>query len=197
MDNIVIVSFKEYSKTFEVLSELKNQANSFNVPSAGVIVKENNEIVIKDFFNTGKYDSWAFGGLFGSIVGIIGGPLGMLLGGSLGTLLGSTFDAEEASNDIDIFNELITNISNEESVLMLLIREDDPFLLDNYLIAKGSTKIQRESLESVQNKILISQDIEEELRKKAKEEAKVQRKKERKEKLDENIKKIKATFSSK
>lgn len=76
METVVTVSFKEPAKTYEVLSTLKRE--SFNILTAGILEKENGVVTAKDGFSYDTDgDNWAIGGLWGSLIGIIGGPLGI------------------------------------------------------------------------------------------------------------------------
>ncbi|MBP2966901.1 DUF1269 domain-containing protein, partial [Acinetobacter baumannii] len=142
------IKFENQAKAFEVLSELKTQQNSFNVPSAGIIVKDQGNLLVKDFFNfDGNFDHWAVGGIIGSFIGIIGGPLGEMLGASLGGLLGSAADVDEAVHKSDIFTEIASTLNENSLYLVVLIKDDGEELFDTYLKNQEASEIYRESIE--------------------------------------------------
>lgn len=195
MENVITVNFKETSKEYEVLSDLKTSTSSFKILSAGIVENKDGILKTKDGFsreNTGT--NWATGGLIGSLLGIIGGPLGMLFGGGLGMMLGDLDDLDEITDKADTFNNIVEEIKLNDTVLLILIQEDDPKVLDTYLFDNGAEKIARESLASIQQKITAAEHVQEELEKEAKKKMHEQKKEEIKEKADNKIEEIKNYF---
>ncbi|MFC4770951.1 hypothetical protein [Enterococcus hermanniensis] len=195
MENVVTVNFKETSKAYEVLADLKTSNSSLKVLSAGIIENKEGVLTTKDGFSkesTGT--NWATGGLIGGLLGIIGGPLGILFGGSLGMMLGDLGDLDEVTDKTDTFNNIAEEVKLNDTVLLILIQEDDPKFLDSYLFDNGAEKINRESLASIQQKIVAAEQVQEELEKEAKKKIKEQKKEEVKEKADSKIEAIKEHF---
>ncbi|MBK0084300.1 DUF1269 domain-containing protein [Lactococcus sp. S64] len=196
MENVVTINFKSKEKTYEVLSELKSNNLSFNIITAGIIEKQNGSIIAKDGFDYETPNkNWAMGGLLGSLLGVIGGPLGMLFGGSLGMIIGDITDDEELSNKVDTVREITDNLELNGTVLILLIQEDNVSLLDHYLFKNDASHVSRESLSSVQQKVIIAEKALELSETEAKKRIKEQKKEEFREKTNEKVKKLKDRFS--
>lgn len=195
MENVMTVTFKDSDTVYKVLSELKN-SRTYNVLTAGIISKENGQIVTKDGFNKDDFNSnWAKGGLMGGFIGLLMGPMGMLLGSSLGMLTGSMRDLDNASEKVDIFNHVASGIENDETVLVMIAQEEGTFALDQYLFHNGAKEIQRENVDSVQTTILMAQETERELQREAREKLRHQKREDFKERVDEEKNKIKQRFS--
>lgn len=195
MENVITVNFKETSKAYEVLSDLKTSNSSFRILSAGIVENKDGALATKDGFSresTGA--NWATGGLIGGLLGIIGGPLGMLFGGSLGMMLGDLGDLNEITDKTDTFNNIAEEIKMNDTVLLILIQEEDSKLLDSYLFDNGAEKVNRESLSSIQQKIVAAERVQEELEVEAKKKMREQKKEEIKEKTDSKIDEIKSHF---
>lgn len=195
MENVVTVNFKETSKAYEVLADLKTSNSSLKVLSAGIVENKDGILKTKDGFSKeAAGTNWATGGLIGSLLGIIGGPLGMLFGGGLGMMLGDLGDLDELTDKTDTFNNIVEEIKLNDTVLLILIQEDDSKFLDSYLFDNNAEKIARESLASIQQKITAAEQVQVELEKEAKRKMHNQKKEEIKEKADSRIEEIKKHF---
>lgn len=91
--NIIVALFNISSEAYQAFSELKaySQTTDALVAQAVLIKKENGLIIpaeSTDFTANTAESAWT-GGLIGSLVGILGGPIGVLLGGATGALIGS------------------------------------------------------------------------------------------------------------
>lgn len=195
MENVVTVNFRETSKAYEVLADLKTSNSSLKVLSAGIVENKDGILKTKDGFSReAAGTNWATGGLIGSLLGIIGGPLGMLFGGGLGMMLGDLGDLDEFTDKTDTFNNIVEEIKLNDTVLLILIQEEDPKFLDSYLFDNNAEKIARESLASIQQKITAAEQVQEDLEKEAKKKMHDQKKEEIKEKADSKIEEIKKHF---
>lgn len=194
MENVVTVSFKETAKAYEVLANLKT-SSSLKVLSAGIVENKDGVFTTKDGFS--KEDTgtnWATGGLIGGLLGVIGGPLGVLFGGSLGMMFGDLNDLDEVSAKADTFKSIANEIKSNDTVLLILIQEDDPKTLDDYLFDNGAESVSRESLAAIQQKIVAAEQVQEELEKEAKKKLREQKKEDIKDKADQRIAEIKNHF---
>ena len=68
-------------------------------------------------------DTWS-GGLIGSLVGILGGPIGILLGGSMGMLIGGAVDAGDAVENASLVERAGEAIQDGETAMILLAQEE-------------------------------------------------------------------------
>ena len=111
-ENIVIVNYKVESEAYQALSQLKRDtANSNYTISQAVIVKKVN-----------GDDAWT-GSLVGSLIGILGGPIGILLGGSVGMMIGGAVDASDAAKNASLIEKAGDCITEGETAIILLAQE--------------------------------------------------------------------------
>lgn len=126
-ENIVIATFPVESEAYQALSELKRETANANytIYQAVVVKKENDRLNMRDGFDTGMEtdDTWN-GGLIGSLIGILGGPLGILLGGSVGMLIGSSVDSSDVATNISLLEKAGDCMTEGETAMLLLARED-------------------------------------------------------------------------
>ncbi len=69
-------------------------------------------------------DDTMTGGLIGSLVGILGGPLGILLGGSMGMLIGGAVDAGDMADNASLLEKAGDSILDGETAIILLAQEE-------------------------------------------------------------------------
>lgn len=196
MENMVTVNFTETAKAYEVLADLKSFNASLKVLSAGVVENKDGVLTTKDGFSRGSNSSnWATGGLIGGLIGILGGPLGILFGGSIGMMLGNLSDIDAMDDETDTFKSIEEEIKLNDTVLLILIQEDDPQFLNNYLWKNGAKDISRESLEAIQQKLSMAEQAQEDLADEAKKKMRAQKKEDVKDKVQTRIDSIKEKFS--
>ena len=127
-ENIVIANYKVESEAYQALSELKHETGNANytISQAVIVKKEGGQLVAKDGFGNSAEagdDTWT-GGLIGSLVGILGGPLGILLGGSMGMLIGGAVDASEAVGAASLLERASECLADGETAIILLAQEE-------------------------------------------------------------------------
>ena len=126
-ENIVIATYEIESEAYQALSEIKHETTNANytISQAMVVKKENGKLNMRDGFDSGNEtnDTWT-GGLIGSLVGILGGPLGVLLGGSVGMMIGGAVDAGDVANHISLLERAGDCIAEGETAMLLLVQED-------------------------------------------------------------------------
>ena len=126
-ENIVIATYEIESEAYQALSEIKHETTNANytISQAMVVKKENGNLNMRDGFDSGNEtnDTWT-GGLIGSLVGILGGPLGVLLGGSVGMMIGGAVDAGDVANHISLLERAGDCIAEGETAMLLLVQED-------------------------------------------------------------------------
>ena len=108
-ENLILVNYKVESEAYQALSELKRETINANytLSQAAIVKKENGTLNIMDGFVNGATtsdDTWT-GSLIGSMVGILGGPLGVLLGGSMGMLIGGAVDANDMAENASLLEK--------------------------------------------------------------------------------------------
>ncbi|MCI8335977.1 MAG: DUF1269 domain-containing protein [Peptococcaceae bacterium] len=197
MENIVVAMFPVESEAYQAFSALKRDyANSTYTISQMVLVKrENNQITAGESFDSGVKTSndTILGGLLGSMVGILGGPIGVLLGGSMGVLLGSTVDSCDAIHDASLLEYVSTSLVEGEVALIAVVQEADETLL-NTLLAPYQATIVRYDAAEIADEIENAANIQWEMRKTLKKQLKEEKSAQRKEKIAQKKDKIKKEF---
>ena len=126
-ENIVIATYEVESEAYQALSEIKHETTNANytISQAVIVKKENGQLNMRDGFGSGLVtdDTWK-GGLIGSLVGILGGPIGILLGGSVGMMIGGAVDANDAANHISLLERAGECIAEGKTAMLLLAQED-------------------------------------------------------------------------
>ena len=172
--NIIVALFDISSEAYQAFSELKAYSQTTDALVAqAVLVKKENDLIIPaestDFTANTVEGTWT-GGLIGSLVGILGGPIGVLLGGATGALIGS--DAGAAKK-----------LDNGSTAIIILAQESDEAVLDAFF-HRFKTVILRQDAAVAQQDVLAAIEAQEEVARQAHEAWKKQRKAERKEKVE-------------
>ncbi len=127
-ENVILVNYNVESEAYQALSELKRETSNANYTSSQAAVgkKEkgtrNGRDSCINVAATGD-DTWK-GSLIGSLVGILGGPLGVLLGGSMGMLIGGAVDAGDMAENASLLEKAGDSILNGETAMILLAQEE-------------------------------------------------------------------------
>ena len=108
-ENLILANYKVESEAYQALSELKRETTNANytISQAMIVKKENGKLNVMDGFVSGTTtsdDTWT-GGLIGSLVGVLGGPIGVLLGGSVGMLIGGAVDAGDMADNVSLLEK--------------------------------------------------------------------------------------------
>ena len=127
-ENLILVNYKVESEAYQALSELKRETSNANytIWQAAIVKKENGTLNIMDGFVNGATtgdDMWK-GNLIGSLVGVLGGPLGILLGGSMGMLIGGAVDANDMAENASLLEKAGESILDGETAIILLAQEE-------------------------------------------------------------------------
>ncbi len=108
MSTIIVATFDDESKTYQAFSEVKRASVERKLKINGLTVMHRNlegNFVVKDAAIK-NYGGSMTGGIIGSLIGIMGGPLGILLGWGAGALIGGMRDAKEIMDDQNLFKLL-------------------------------------------------------------------------------------------
>lgn len=128
-ENVIIVNCKVPSEAYQILSILRRNLDneSFDIAQAAVVKKDAGHLSLEDGFLANKLEEdrgWA-GGLIGSLVGILAGPLGVLFGGSVGALIGDSMDAKEVTDKAGLLEKASECLTDGETALLLMAKEED------------------------------------------------------------------------
>ena len=128
-ENVIIVNCKVPSEAYQILSVLRRDRDneSFAISQAAVVKKADGHLSLEDGFIDGgqtEERGWT-GGLIGSLVGILAGPLGVLFGGSVGSLIGDSMDLKEIAGKSELLGKAGECLADGETALLLMAKEED------------------------------------------------------------------------
>lgn len=197
--------FKVESQAYQAFSELKTDPinESYTISEALIVKKENGQLKQCDSFDTGvsTMDDSIKGGLIGSLVGILGGPVGILLGGSIGLLIGTSLDLDDQMENQSLLENVASRMNDGEVTLLMLVQETNEAFIDAKMEKFDATTMRwdaatiKQEVEeaNVMNKQLVAQ-VKRELRAEKSEQRKQaieNKKQEIKQKFEEIKKKMK------
>ncbi len=197
-ENLILANYKVESEAYQALSELKREASNANytISQAAVVKKENGTLNIMDGFANGAAmgdDTWK-GSLIGSLVGILGGPLGVLLGGSMGMLIGGAVDANDMADSASLLEKAGDSISDGETAIILLAQEE----YETALTAKLNTfkvSITRFDAAEVAAEVEHAREVEKQMAREAREKMREERSEAFKESVAKKSEELKNWFS--
>lgn len=146
-ENIVVATFPEESTVFQAFSEIKGLAANPDVRIEGLVIVRraaDGSLQTPDVAATGHGNS-VKGGLVGSLIGILGGPIGVLLGWGTGALLGGLRDASEVRSDYAMLQRLTEEMRPGETALVGHLREESPYPVDAIVRRLGGEVLRRPS----------------------------------------------------
>ncbi len=128
-ENLVLVDYKVESEAYQALSGLRRESRTSNytISEAMIVKKENDRLNVMDSFINSESagDDTVAGGLIGSLIGVLGGPLGILLGGSMGMLIGGAVDAGDMAGNASLIEKAGDSILDGETAVILLVQEEN------------------------------------------------------------------------
>lgn len=164
-DKVIILHFEIDSLSYQAFSEIKKlHVEKQLIGEQMAIVTHSNDgnhqFTVKEFIDfTGKNNTNK-DGLIGMMIGVLGGPLGVLLGWFTGSMVGSAKDIKDIQTANSIFNHLISSISDGETGVILIAKEDDNRPLNELIFNQLKGNITRLDLNDVKKEIQDAQDIE-------------------------------------
>jgi len=198
LDNVVVVSFDEDSKSYQALSVIKSlsEQERLEAKSAAVVERDpSGALHIADGFDDETGEATVVGGLSGMLVGVLGGPLGMMLGASTGALVGGTVDIERASDSDAVLSQLNTLIEPGRTVLVAEVTEYVPEVLDAEMGRLGGT-VARRPTDEVIAELEAAEDAAAAAEAAARKVVRERKKAETKQKLDERKAALKAKLTA-
>ncbi len=190
-ENLVLANYKVESEAYQALSELKRETTNANytISQAVIVKKENGKLSVMDGFVNGATtgDDTMTGGLIGSLVGILGGPLGILLGGSMGMLIGGAVDAGDMADNASLLEKAGDSILDGETAIILLAQEEYETAL--------TAKLTRFDAAEVAAEVEHAREVEKQMAKEAREKMREERSEAFKESVAKKSEELKNWFS--
>lgn len=198
MQNVIAVICKIESEGYQIMSELSQNpvTDQTAIMQMMLVKRENNAFNVCDSFDSGvtTLDDTMVGGIIGSLVGILGGPIGVLFMGSYGALLGSTFDAEDALMETALIEKVAEKMIEGEVALVMLAEEEDEADLDARL-QKFDVEIARFDAAVVAEEVEEAIRVEKEMNRLARKELRETKKADFQGKVEARREKIRADFA--
>ena len=191
--NAVIAVFPKDEQAYKAFMDLKENER---IISAGLVtVQGEHDFKLKDSFTTRDDSGWLTGSVFGSAIGLIGGPLGVLFGGTLGALVGADSDVAQVASDQVLLAFMATHLSEGDTAVLIVVEEDDEWALDRELIAAGADPIARQSLDTLIKEVARAEMIAGDVANLVRETEKAENKFARENKINEKVAELKARFN--
>ena len=134
------------------------------------------------------------GGLVGSLVGILGGPIGILLGGSMGMLIGGAVDAGGLADNVSLLEKAGDCLLEGETAIILLAQEEYETALSAKL-NRFEVSITRLDAAEVAAELEHARELERQIAKEAREKLREERTESFKESVAKKSEELKNWFS--
>lgn len=187
--NIVLLVWQDSSTAYKAYSEIRNALDT----TASAVVQRNSDgsFDVRDGFNR-QLGLGALGGTaIGSLLGVLGGPLGVILGFTGGLLVGGSWDAKHEITTEEVLANFSRLIPPGKTGLILEIEENSPDWIDSYAADTMAT-VHRESVERVLDELALAEAAGEAAEKEARQVIRQRKKALHKAKRDELIERLQA-----
>lgn len=178
-ENVITVTFDVESEAYQAINGLKRDFsnNDYIVSHVSLVKNVNGHIAAYDSFDSGvdTLDDRARGGIVGSLVGILGGPIGVILGGSWGALIGSAVDAGDATRNVSLLEKVSEAIPEGKTALLILAQENEADSINRKFADYEVSILRQDAAEvalEVEEAAKLAAEMERETRKRLREEKK-------------------------
>ena len=187
--NVVLLVWQDSSMAYKAYSEIRDALDS----TAAAVVQRNADgsFDVRDGSNK-QLGLGALGGTaIGSLLGVLGGPLGVILGFTGGLLVGGSWDAKHEITAEEVLANFSRLVPPGKTGLIVEVDETSPDWIDSYA-ANTTATVHRESVESVLDELALAEAAAEAAEKEARQVIRERKKAEHKAKRDELIERLKA-----
>ena len=185
---VIAVPFEDRSKAYEALSELKGAGleGRVEVLSATIVTRDTQgRLEAPEEGDNLVGAATVGGGLIGTLIGVIGGPIGMLFGWTGGLLVGGAFDIRRADDSDSVLGEISRYIPLGGTAVVAELNEYATEVVDELMTEQGGTVYRRDA-EVVQAEVDAAEDAYRKAQKEADRVAREQRKAERHQHAEEH-----------
>lgn len=199
MYNIIAALFEVESEGYQALTTLAKTPiiDETTILQMALVKRENGYLKICDSFDSGIHskNDTIIGGLVGSVLGILGGPIGVLLMGSYGALVGSVVDSGDSLGSASLIEKVAEKLQDGEMAMIALADEADEAVLDKAL-SQYKVTIARFDAVVIADEVEEAQKIQKEMARQTRKQLREARKQERKEKREARREKLKSDFAA-
>lgn len=141
MKNVIVASFKEEAKAIEALHKLKELNAYGDIAIYEQIMVRKNTDGKTEILNADSSEGWrTLAGMgVGSLLGLLGGPVGFVIGLYTGTAIGVMADVSYYDFAEDFIAKVEKKIEVGTVTIIAEIEEDSEVFVDNYLKPLGAT----------------------------------------------------------
>ena len=156
MFNIVGAMFAAESEARQAMDALIQtpRINGTTIYQMSLVKRKDGKLKLCDNF-TSEYltdEDTLKGGLIGSLVGLLSGPIGVLLGGSAGVLIGDALDTKNKHDSQDLIEQVAQRLEEGDMALIMSVDEADEGILDHMLV-KYNTIVVRYDAEAIAKEV--------------------------------------------
>lgn len=181
MQNVLTAIFNVESEGYQAFKEIQDglASEQYFIPQMALVKKNYGYLQTLDTYESPLVtDGQTFsGGLFGSLIGILGGPIGMLLGGTTGALIGATGDAATSEAATTMLDNVVEKLTDGTVAIVALVNEEKEADLDAVL-TKFDAIVMRRDVAFVAEEVAEAKRLELEVQNQVREQWKADKKKE-------------------
>lgn len=163
------MNFEIPSQAYQAFSELKQLQIKGELKGEQMAVITHNSdsqpFKIDDFIDFTGNDHTSNDSLIGMLIGILGGILGVMLGWFTGSMIGARRDAKEIEGAQSVFEQVINQIGEGETGLVLIADETDNRPINNLIMMQLGGQVTRLDYETVAEEIQHAKELEKTTRK--------------------------------
>ena len=134
MQNIISVIFDNESDGYQMITELRQEpvAEQAAIMQMVLVKCDKDGLTVCDRYDgiARSAEGTVIGGLTGSLIGILGGPLGVLFMGTSGALMGKMADVGGAAAGEALLETVAAKLVEGDAALIILAEEEDETYLD-------------------------------------------------------------------
>ena len=199
MQNVLTAIFDIESEGYQAFKEIQDSlANEkFLVPQMALVKKQNGYLQTLDTYQSPLLEGGQMfsGGLFGSLLGIIGGPVGMLLGGTYGALIGATGEAVASSAATSMLDNICKKLIDNSVAIVAIVEEESELPL-NTILTKFSAVVLRHDAAFVAEEVAEAERLQLDLQNQARARMMAEKKQDFKDKMQQKAEQLKADFEA-
>jgi len=155
MNKMVVTVFNNESTAYEGVKALNrlHDEGSISLHASAVIAKDaKGAVSVKQENDPGPLATF-FGLGTGSLIGLLGGPVGLAVGAVTGTLAGSMYDLAQAGIDSDFIDEVSLHLVPGRTAIVADLEEDWVTPLDSRMSSLGGIVIRRDRYDFIDAQI--------------------------------------------
>ncbi len=199
MQNVLAAVFEIESEGYQAITTLRQNpvADNYAILQMALIKRVGKTVSVCDSFNSGisTNDDSLRGGLVGSMLGILGGPIGVLLMGSAGALTGSLVDTSDAISGASLVETVANKMVDGTVALVAVVEEDSEAALDAKL-GKFKAEILRFDAAVIAEEVEEAERLQKEMERQARAQLRATKKEEYKKSIEEKRTKLAADFEA-